>query len=174
MNKSFKGKEASVFNEEDYKSDVLAKSRIFTLLYRLGAKKLITEAESELLLEYHRDLECDLDNKHLIISAERRSNWVRGHDPFPFSTINILNRKSNECNSKNRFTTFAVCSFDLKGIAVIKYDVFDKLNPVEISTRRGLDWVRQVPLDEATFYRLIDEINNVWEIKKGNLWRTLP
>lgn len=173
VDKSIKGIEASRFDEEDYKADVLAKVRVFTLLYKLGAKNLITEAGSELSLPYHRDLECDLCKKHLIISAERRNNWMFGHGLFPFSTINILNRKGKECNLKNLFTTFSVCSQDLKGVAIIKYEAFDKLDPIETMTRRGLDWVRQVPVSDAVFYKIVDELNNDWQIKIGNSWQTL-
>lgn len=173
IDKSMKGREASQFDDEDYKSDVLAKARGFTLLHKLGASNLITEAGNELLLPYHRDLECDLYGKHLIISAERRNNWERGMEWFPFPTINILNRKGKECNTKNIFTTFLVCSHDLRGIAIIEYSFFDVLDPVEIQTRRGWDWVRQIAVTNATFYRLTNELDNDWEILRGGKWQTL-
>lgn len=96
-----------------------------------------------------------------------------GHGLFPFPTINILNRKSKECNKKNIFTTFMIGSYDLKGVIVIKYEPFDVLDPIEIPTRRGMDWVRQVDSKFGTFYKITNELNNDWEIKKNNKWLTL-
>jgi len=169
-----KGRQASSYNKEDAKADVLAKARTFTWLHMLGAKNLIVEAGSEIELPYHRDLECDLNGKHLILSAERKSAWMFGCGRFPYPEINILNRKSRECNKeKNLFTHFTVCSQDLRGIALIRYEDYDILDPIEIDTRRGPDWVRQVPIKKASFYRLIDEPNNVWERLANNRWLTL-
>ena len=174
VDKGIKGKEASRFREEDFECDVLAKMAVFSLLHKLGAKNLIAEAGSEIDLPYHRDIECDLDGKHLIISAEIKHNWMFGNGYFPFDTVNVLNRKSKEANSRNKFTTFALCSEDLKGIAIIKYEVYDPLNPVLENTRRGPDYVRKVPISIAKFYRLVYNIKNTWEILgEGREWQTL-
>lgn len=174
VDKGIKGKEASRFREEDFECDVLAKMAVFSLLHKLGAKNLIAEAGSEIDLPYHRDIECDLDGKHLIISAEIKHNWMFGNGYFPFDTVNVLNRKSKEANSRNKFTTFALCSEDLKGIAIIKYEVYDPLNPVLENTRRGPDYVRKVPISNAKFYRLVDYRKNTWEILgEGREWQTL-
>jgi len=174
IDKSVKGKEASRFREEDFECDVLAKMAVFSLLHRLGAKNLIAEAGSERDLSYHRDIECDLGGKHLIISAEVKRNWKFGNGFFPFDTVDVLNRKGKEVNFKNKFTTFALCSYDLKGIAIIKYESYDPLNPVLKDTSRGPDYVRMVPLSDAKFYRLVDYRKNVWEILgEGREWQTL-
>ncbi len=173
IDKSLKGIEASRFNIEDYKSDILAKNLTFSLLYKLGAKKVIIDTGEEVRSSYYKDIECDLNKKHLIISVERRGIWLDGCKDFPRSSVNILNRKSKECNSKNQFTTFVVCSHDLQGLCVIKYDIFDKIEPIQIKTRRGDDWVRQIPVDQCVFYRMTNRLENIWQIKENGIWRTL-
>jgi len=174
IDKSLKGKEASRFRKEDFECDVLAKMTVFSLLHRLGANNLIAEAGSEINLPYYRDIECDLNGKHLIISAEIKTIWKFGNGFFPFDTIQILNRKAKEApHNKNKFTTFMICSDDLKGVAVIKYESYDKINPVKINTSRGEDYVRQVPISEVTFYRLTNYRKNEWEILRDKTWQIL-
>jgi len=170
--KSMKGV-GSFFVQEDFdKYDEPAKNAAYALLKFLEkkgfAKNVDMNVENELEQPYHRDLEVIVNGVRRVISTEVKTAWMYGKGRFPYETVRVMNRKSEDCHKKNAlFTDFFVTSVDKNGIAVISRKDYDSVVPNEVMTTRGLDWGREIPIDKVIFYRRIDAKNNIWEKSIG-------